>query len=67
MVTDENARARAANRRGSVLRFLARVFSPVIDQRHIFGVDGLEEIDVEFVERNHPHWMFRNADIRIGA
>lgn len=45
----------------------ARVFSPVIDKRHIYGVDGLEEIDVEFVEGNHPHWMFGNADIRLGA
>ena len=44
----------------------ARVFSPVIDKRHIYGVDGLEEIDVDFVEGNHPHWMYKNADIRIG-
>lgn len=44
----------------------ARVFSPVVDKRHIYGVDGLEEIDVEFVEGNHPHWMYRNADIVIG-
>jgi hypothetical protein len=45
----------------------ARVFSPVIDKRHIYGVDGLEEIDVDFVEGNHPHWMFGGADIHIGA
>jgi hypothetical protein len=45
----------------------ARVFSPVVDKRHIYGVDGLEEIDVEFVEGNHPHWMYGNADIRMGA
>ena len=44
----------------------ARVFSPVVDKRHIYGVDGLEEIDVEFVEGNHPHWMYGNADIVIG-
>jgi hypothetical protein len=44
----------------------ARVFSPVIDKRHIYGVDGLEEIDVDFIEGNHPHWMYNNADIRIG-
>lgn len=44
----------------------ARVFSPVIDKRHIYGVDGTEEIEVEFVEGNHPHWMFNSADIRIG-
>lgn len=43
----------------------ARVFSPVLTRRHIYGVDGLEEIDVEFVEGNHPHWMYGNADIRI--
>jgi hypothetical protein len=36
----------------------ARVISPVLDQRHIYGVDGLKEIDVEFVEGNHPHWMY---------
>ena len=45
----------------------ARVFSPVIDKRHIYGVDGLEEIDVDFVGGNHPHWMFNNADIHIGS
>jgi hypothetical protein len=35
----------------------ATVFSPVIDRTHIYGVDGMEEIDVEFVEGNHPHWL----------
>jgi hypothetical protein len=35
----------------------AQVFSPVIDKRHIYGVDGMEEIDVEFVEGNGPHWL----------
>jgi hypothetical protein len=35
----------------------ARVFSPVLDKRHIYGVDGLEEIMVDFVEGNHPHWL----------
>lgn len=44
----------------------ARVFSPIIEKRRIYGVDGLEEIDVDFVEGNHPHWMYNNADIRIG-
>jgi len=44
----------------------ARVFSPVIDKRHIYGVDGTEEIDVDFVEGNHPHWMFKVPDIVIG-
>lgn len=36
----------------------ATVFSPVIDQKHIYGVDGMEEIDVDFVEGNHPHWLY---------
>ena len=36
----------------------ATVFSPVIDRKHIYGVDGLEEIDVDFVEGNHPHWLY---------
>lgn len=44
----------------------ARVFSPVLDRRHIYGVDGMEEIDVEFAEGNHPHWMYGVPDIRIG-
>jgi hypothetical protein len=45
----------------------ARVFSPVLDKEHIYGVDGMEEITVEFVEGNHPHWMFDNDDIVVGA
>jgi len=36
----------------------AKVFSPVVDKRHIYGVDGMEEIDVDFVEGNHPHWLY---------
>jgi hypothetical protein len=36
----------------------AKVFSPVIDRKHIYGVDGMEEIDVDFVEGNHPHWLY---------
>ena len=36
----------------------AKVFSPVIDKRHIYGVDGMDEIDVDFVEGNHPHWLY---------
>ena len=35
----------------------AKVFSPVIDKHHIYGVDGMEEITVDFVEGNHPHWL----------
>jgi len=40
----------------------ARVFSPVIDRCLVYGVDGLEEIDVDFVEGNHPHYMYRQPD-----
>jgi hypothetical protein len=36
----------------------AKVFSPVIDKRHIYGVDGMDEITVDFVEGNHPHWLY---------
>ena len=36
----------------------AKVYSPVIDRKHIYGVDGMEEIDVDFVEGNHPHWLY---------
>jgi hypothetical protein len=35
----------------------AKVFSPVIDKTHIYGVDGMEEITVDFVKGNHPHWL----------
>jgi hypothetical protein len=41
----------------------AKVFSPVVNRRHIYGVDGMEELDVEFVEGNHPHWFDRSPDI----
>jgi hypothetical protein len=34
----------------------AKVFSPVLDRRHVYGVDGMEEIMVDFVEGNDPHW-----------
>jgi len=36
----------------------AKVFSPVIDKMHIYGVDGTDEIDVDFVEGNQPHWLY---------
>ena len=53
----------------------ATVYSPVIDKHHIYGVDGLKEIDVEFVEGNHPHWLphwvrgdgFQSLAIVLGA
>jgi hypothetical protein len=48
----------------------AKVFSPVLDRRHIYGVDGMEEIMVDFVEGNHPHWLYAgdrpNPDINVG-
>jgi hypothetical protein len=48
----------------------AKVFSPVINQHHIYGVDGMEEIAVQFVPGNHPHWMsqnhYENWDIVLG-
>jgi len=43
----------------------ATVYSPVLDKSLIYGVDGLEEIDVNFVEGNHPHWMYGVEDIFI--
>ncbi len=44
----------------------ARVFSPIVNRRHIYGVDGTQELDLAFVEGNHPHWMFNTCDIVIG-
>lgn len=38
----------------------ARVISPVLDRRHIYGVDGLEEITVDFVDNNDPPWLHRH-------
>lgn len=45
----------------------AKVFSPVMDKRHIYGVDGLEEIAVDFIEGNSPHWLHGGPDIAMGA
>ena len=48
----------------------ARVISPVLARRHIYGVDGMEEIDVDFVDGNDPHWLYggdhANPDILVG-
>jgi hypothetical protein len=53
-----------------VLSPTAKVFSPVLDKHHIYGVDGMEEIMVDFVEGNHPHWIYAgdrpNPDIVLG-
>jgi hypothetical protein len=43
----------------------AKVFSPVVDRHHIYGVDG-KEITVDFVEGNHPHWLYGHRDIVLG-
>ena len=43
----------------------ATVYSPILDKQHIYGRDGFEEINIEFVKGNHPHWMYNNADIII--
>jgi hypothetical protein len=43
----------------------ARVFSPVIHRQVIYGRDSFEELDCEFVEGNHPHWMYGCDDIRF--
>lgn len=50
----------------------ARVISPVLDRRHVYGVDGMEEILVDFVDSNDPHWIYgrrgdrADADIAVG-
>jgi len=49
----------------SFLSPTAKVYSPVLDKQVIYGRDSLEEIDVEFVEGNHPHWMYNVDDIII--
>jgi hypothetical protein len=43
----------------------AKVYSPVIHRQSVYGRDSFEEVDCEFVEGNHPHWMFGCADIRF--
>lgn len=46
----------------------ARVISPVLNRRHIYGVDGMEEIMVDFVDSNDPQWLTRgdHAKFDIG-
>ena len=43
---------------GRALSPTASVFSPVLDKHRVYRVDGEEEIDVDFVEGNHPHWSY---------
>jgi hypothetical protein len=50
----------------SFLSPTAKVFSPVLDKQLIYGRDGIEEeIEVQFVEGNHPHWLYGVDDIVI--
>lgn len=42
-----------------------KIFSPIIDKQIIYGKDALEEINCEFVEGNHPHWMYDCKDINL--
>jgi hypothetical protein len=44
----------------------AKVFSPVLGRRHVYGVDGMEEIAVDFVEGNHPAWMHGRPELVLG-
>jgi hypothetical protein len=41
----------------------AKVYSPVVNSRSIYGRDSYNEVDYDFVEGNHPHWMFGCSDI----
>jgi hypothetical protein len=50
----------------ALLSRTAKVFSPVLDRRHIYGVDGMEEITVDFVEGNHPPWLYGKSDLLLG-
>jgi len=47
----------------SFLSPTAKVYSPVIHRQAIYGRDSYEEVDYEFVEGNHPHWMYGCSDI----
>lgn len=43
----------------------AKIYSPIIDKKIIYGVDALKEIDVNFIEGNHPNWMYNCPDINL--
>jgi len=49
----------------SFLSPTAKVYSPVIREQVIYGRDSYEEVDYEFVEGNHPHWMYGCSDINF--
>jgi hypothetical protein len=42
----------------SFLSPTAKVYSPLITKQLIYGVDAIEEIDLDFIEGNTPHWMY---------
>lgn len=43
----------------------AKVYSPVLDKQSIYGLnDKFEEIDVDFVEGNEPHWMYSRDGLK---
>ena len=43
---------------------VAKTYSPVLDKQVIYGKDDkFEEIKVNFVEGNQPHWMYERMDI----
>ena len=49
----------------SFLSPTAKVYSPVLDKQSIYGInDNFEEIDVDFVESNNPHWMYNSQGLR---
>jgi hypothetical protein len=43
----------------------AKVYSPVLDKQIIYGRDAVQEIEVDFIEGNSPHWMYDRSDILI--
>lgn len=44
----------------------AKVYCPVQNKHIIYGRDAEEEVNVEFEEGNHTHWMYGNANIHDG-
>jgi len=47
----------------SFLSPTAKVYSPIVHEHVIYGRDSCKEVEYEFVEGNHPHWMYGCADI----
>jgi hypothetical protein len=42
-----------------------KIFSPVLDDHCVFGIHGMREIQVDFIEATYPHWMHGKPDIYI--